>query len=128
MAYILLVEDDTMISRMLTMRLMLRGHKVETVFNGQEAVDAALGGEYDLVLMDMHMPVLDGYTATRILRQRGYKKLVVAVTASALIADSTKAIEVGCSDHISKPIGPDFEERVDEILSGIKTVSCKRMA
>jgi len=118
-AHILLVEDDTMISRMLTMRLMLRGHTVEAAFNGQEAVNTALRGGYDLVLMDMHMPVLDGYAATRILRQRGYNKLVVAVTASALTADSAKAIEAGCSDHISKPIGPDFEERIDEIISAL---------
>jgi CheY-like chemotaxis protein len=98
---------------------MLCGHTVEAAFNGQEAVDTVLSEGYDLVLMDMHMPVLDGYAATRILRQRGYNKLVIAVTASALAADSAKAIEAGCNDHISKPIGPDFEEQIDGILSGL---------
>lgn len=117
MADILLVEDDEMIRRMISMRLNLLGHAVDTAVNGKQAVDKALGGTYDLVLMDMHMPIMDGHEATRTLRERGYKNRIVAVTASAMSSDSDKAIKSGCDDHISKPIGADFEERIQALLS-----------
>lgn len=116
MADILLAEDDELIRRMISMRLDLLGHNVETAVNGKEAVDKALAGTFDLVLMDMHMPVMDGHEATRRLRDNGYNTRIVAVTASAMSADSAKAIESGCDDHIAKPIGPDFEERIQSLL------------
>lgn len=116
MADILLVEDDEMIRRMISMRLNLLGHSVDTAENGKEAVDKALARTFDLVLMDMHMPVMDGHEATRTLRDSGYSNKIVAVTASAMSADSDKAIKSGCDDHIAKPIGPDFEERIQSLL------------
>ena len=116
MANILLVEDDLMISKMMVLRLMMRGHQVVTAVNGQEGVDKALADEYDLVLMDMHMPVLDGHGATRMLRERGYTGLIVAVTASAMSTDSRKALESGCDAHIVKPISADFEDQIEHIL------------
>jgi CheY-like chemotaxis protein len=116
MARILLVEDDEFISRMVSMRLGLLEHEVEHAVNGQEAVDMALATDYDLVLMDMHMPVMDGHEATRRLREQGYKGLIVAVTASVMSADSEKAIKSGCDDCIPKPIGDDFEERISTLL------------
>jgi CheY-like chemotaxis protein len=117
MAYILLVEDDALISKMITLRLQLRGHQVDTAVNGQEGVEKAWSGTYDMVLMDMHMPVLDGHEAATRLRSLGYNKRIVAVTASVMSEDSQKAIESGCDAYISKPIGPDFEERIDELLA-----------
>jgi len=116
MAKILLAEDDEFISRMINMRLILRGHEVDQVVNGQVAVEKVLTGNYDLILMDMHMPVMDGHAATSILREDGYNGLIVAVTASVMSADSEKAIESGCDAYISKPIGADFEDRVEALL------------
>ncbi len=116
MAKILLVEDDEFISRMLTLRLTSQGHEIELATNGQEAVTMALACNYDLVLMDMHMPVMDGHQATRELRNKGYTGLIVAVTASVMSADSDKAIKSGCDDYISKPIGDDFEERIAALV------------
>ena len=116
MAKILLVEDDEFIARMVSMRLGLLEHELEHAVNCQEAVDMALAGDYDLVLMDMHMPVMDGHEATRTLRDQGYQGLIVAVTASVMSADSEKAISSGCDDCIPKPIGEDFEERISALL------------
>jgi len=116
MAKILLAEDDEYISRMINLRLTIQGHENDLVVNGQEAIDKALTGDYDLVLMDMHMPIIDGHEATRTLRNKGYSGLIVAVTASVLSADSDKAIKSGCDAYISKPIGADFEDRVEALL------------
>ncbi len=117
MSHILLVEDDEMVSRMLNLRLMVAGYDIDLAYNGQEAVDKAQGHSYDIILMDMHMPVLDGHEATRQLRGRGYTGLIIAVTASALSQDCEKAIKSGCDHHIPKPIGPDFEQQLSDILN-----------
>jgi len=111
-----LVEDDEFIARMVSMRLGLLGHEIEPAVNGQESVDMAKAGNYDLVLMDMHMPVMDGHEATQTLRDSGYAGLIVAVTASVMSMDSEKAIKSGCDDCIPKPIGEDFEERITTLL------------
>ncbi len=117
MASILLVDDDEMIARMMSLRLRMRGHEVDLAHNGREGIDKALGRDYDLVLMDMHMPVMDGHEAVRRLREDGYRSLIVAVTASAMSQDSAAAIEAGCDHFISKPIGDDFEQRLEDILA-----------
>ena len=116
MAKILMVEDDEFISRMINMRLTLRNHQVELACNGLQAVEKASDSNFDLILMDMHMPVMDGHQATQTLREKGYNGLIVAVTASVMSADSEKAIKSGCNDYLSKPIGADFEDRIEEIL------------
>lgn len=118
MATILLVEDDTMISRMLSLRLSMQGHTVETAANGRIGMEKTLAGNYDLVLMDMHMPEMDGHEAVRCLREQGYNGKIAAVTASAMSQDSQKAIAAGCNHYISKPVGEDFEQLVADILAG----------
>ena len=117
MALILLVDDDELIARMISLRLRVRGHRVELAHNGREGIDMALGGEYDLVLMDMHMPVMDGHEAVRRLREEGYEGVILAVTASAMSQDSQAAIAAGCNDFISKPISDDFEQRIEDFLT-----------
>lgn len=116
MAKILLAEDDEYISRMMKLRLTMRGHDIDQVINGKEAVEKALANNFDLILMDMHMPVMDGHEATRTLRDKGYKGLILAVTASVMSADSDKAIDSGCDHYIPKPIGADFEDHVAKLL------------
>ncbi len=117
MALILLVEDDEMIGRMVSLRLRVRGHRVEMAENGQVGIDKALNGNYELVLMDMHMPVMDGHEAVRRLREEGYEGTIAALTASAMSQDNQAAIEAGCDHFISKPIGDDFEQRITDILA-----------
>ncbi|MBL7002707.1 MAG: response regulator [Gammaproteobacteria bacterium] len=117
MSKILLAEDDEFIGRMIIMRLTLRGHEVVRVGNGKDAVAEALSGNYDIVLMDMHMPVMDGHVATHTLREEGYKGLIIAVTASVMSADSDKALTSGCDKCIPKPISADFEDQVETLIA-----------
>jgi CheY-like chemotaxis protein len=106
---ILLAEDSEDAQEL--MRRLLGRHIAEivSVENGKEAIDAVTNAErehktFDVVLMDMQMPVMNGFQATRILRQRGYRKPIIAVTAHTLEGDREKCLESGCSDYVSKPI------------------------
>lgn len=117
MASILMVEDDLMIARMLSLRLEMNGHSVDVAENGLTGYQKAMAGDYDVVLMDMHMPVMDGREAVRKLREQGYTKTVVAVTASAMNEDTAQALDAGCDYFIAKPIGEDFEQRLEAIIA-----------
>jgi signal transduction histidine kinase/CheY-like chemotaxis protein/HPt (histidine-containing phosphotransfer) domain-containing protein len=103
---VLLVEDDPVNARVATSMLLRVGCTVTAVPNGAEAVEAALREAFDLVLMDCHMPVMDGYEATRRLRAEpktaGLR--IVALTASALEEDRALALEAGMDDHLGKPL------------------------
>lgn len=118
MANILLVEDDPIISRMLSLRLGLKGHAVDLAENGKIGMEKALASAYDIVLMDMHMPVMDGHQATAALRAAGYTGLIVAVTASVMSQESEAAIRSGCDGYINKPVSESFEQEVQEMLDG----------
>jgi len=118
MAKILLVEDDAMIRKMVGLRLRMKGHQVDEAENGKLGMEAALSGNYDLVLLDMHMPVMDGYETARNMRRQNYTGIIIAVTASAMSEETSLAIEAGCNHFIPKPIGPDFEEKIETIMAG----------
>ena len=76
----------------------------ENAKNGLEAVEKVQSGDFDLILMDIQMPEMDGYTATRKIRELGYVKPVIALTANAYKEDREMALEAGMSDHLAKPI------------------------
>ncbi len=99
-----LIVDDGDTNRKLV-RLMLEKHGVETACaaNGREAVDTILEGDFDLVLMDMQMPVLDGIAATRELRERGIATPIVALTANAMRVDRQQCLDAGCDGYLTKP-------------------------
>lgn len=106
---ILFAEDGKDNRLLISYLLLKRGANIDLAKNGQEAVSmiiqaAGAGKPYDLVLMDMQMPIMDGYEATRILRAKGYRGPIVALTAHAMSGDSEKCLAVGCDDYISTPI------------------------
>jgi two-component system cell cycle response regulator DivK len=106
MARILLVEDNEMNRDMLSRRLVRRGHVVEIAVDGVEGVSRALEGGWDLILMDMSLPEIDGWEATRRIRadQRGATVPIIALTAHAMSGDRDKALEAGCNDYDTKPV------------------------
>ena len=89
---------------MLRIFLSKLGASIDIADNGEAGVQKALHKDYDLVLMDMQMPVMDGYTATQILRNSGYKVPIVALTAYAMQGDRDKTLQAGCTDYLSKPV------------------------
>jgi two-component system cell cycle response regulator DivK len=106
MAKILLVEDNEMNRDMLSRRLERRGYEVVIAVDGQQGVDLAQSARPDLILMDMSLPVIDGWEATRQLKAKdGMKSTpIIALTAHAMSGDREKALEAGCDDYDTKPI------------------------
>jgi CheY-like chemotaxis protein len=121
MARILLVEDNEMNRDMLSRRLQRKGHEVLLALDGAEGVAAARAQKPDLILMDMSLPVLDGWEATRQLKADDATRAipVIALTAHAMAGDEEKAREAGCDDYDTKPIElPRLLGKIDALLGG----------
>src|SRR5438477_635781 len=105
MPRILLVEDNEMNRDMLARRLERKGYEVARAGDGREGLGLARGGGFDLVLMDMSLPVLDGWEATRRIKAGPATRAipVISLTAHDMEGDREKALEAGCDDHHPKP-------------------------
>ena len=109
----ILLAEDNIINQKLALRILEKfGYQADAVANGEEAVKALELINYDIVFMDIQMPVLDGYKATRIIRDTGSKVLnhdvkIIALTAHAMKSDREKCIEAGMNDYLSKPLNPN---------------------
>ncbi|HEX6884295.1 MAG TPA: response regulator [Planctomycetota bacterium] len=106
---VLVVEDVELNQRLLAAVLRRAGLEVDLACDGKQGVERALealraGRPHDLVLMDMQMPVMDGYSAARALRTAGYTRPIVALTAHAMSTDRERCLEAGCSDYETKPV------------------------
>jgi CheY-like chemotaxis protein len=106
MAKILLVEDNEMNRDMLSRRLQRRGHEVALAVDGAEGVSMAHAQKPDLILLDMSLPVLDGWEAARQLKSADDTRAIpiIALTAHAMAGDREKALDAGCDDYDTKPI------------------------
>lgn len=120
MPKVLLVEDNEMNRDMLSRRLVRNGYDVVIAVNGQEGLDMATGEKPDLILMDMSLPVLDGWEATRRLKANPATASipVIALTAHAMESDKEKALAAGCDDFDTKPIElPRLLEKMKAFVS-----------
>lgn len=119
MAKILLVEDNEMNRDMLSRRLERKGHQVVIAVDGQQAIEFAAAEKPDLILMDMSLPVMDGWEATRRLKAGEATKQIpiIALTAHAMPEDERKSREAGCDDYDTKPIElPRLLEKMEALL------------
>lgn len=101
---ILLVEDEPDLREMMNAFLTRQGASIQMATNGEEAVSLASQQCFDTILMDIKMPVMDGYQATKLLRQRGYQQPIVALTAHANSDDRQRCYDAGCDNYLSKPV------------------------
>lgn len=121
MAKLLLVEDNEMNRDMLSRRLERRGYQVIIAVDGAQGVAMAQSTKPDLILMDMSLPVIDGWTATRQLKAAPETSSIpiIALTAHAMSGDEQKARESGCDDYDTKPIDlPRLLEKIETQLKG----------
>lgn len=109
---VLLVEDDPAVARLVTFYLKQMNAGVELAENGRIAVEKAMRSAFDLILMDMEMPVMDGFAAVRQLRAKGYTGTIIAATALTQSGDTQRCLDAGCDRYIAKPHKP-------EVLAGI---------
>ena len=103
-ARILVVEDGSSNRKLLNLLLTKAGAEVVTAENGKVGLEKAVSQPFDLILMDMQMPVMDGYVATPRIRQAGVETPIIALTAHAMKGDRRKCLDVGCDAYVSKPI------------------------
>ena len=119
MAKILLIEDNQMNRDMLSRRLTRKGYEVVIAVDGEQGMATARSEAPDLILMDMSLPVLDGWEATRQLKSVPATQAipVIALTAHAMAGDREKAVEAGCDDYDIKPIEmPRLLEKIEALL------------
>lgn len=119
MPKILLVEDNEMNRDMLSRRLIRKGFEVIMAVDGRQGADMAVNERPDVVLMDMSLPVLDGWQATREVRAHPEGKTVpiIALTANAMVGDRERALEAGCDDYDTKPV--DLERLLGKIAAAL---------
>jgi len=125
MPKILLVEDNEDNRDMLSRRLIRKGYEVSLANDGGAGVAQALSEVPDLILMDMSLPVLDGWEATRRVKENPATRAIpiIALTAHAMADDREKAIAAGCDDYDTKPIDlPRLLEKIESLLVGNKSI------
>jgi two-component system, cell cycle response regulator DivK len=120
MAKILLVEDNEMNRDMLSRRLEKRGYQLSIAVDGKQGLELARTGAPDLILMDMSLPEIDGWEATRQLKADAATRPIpiIGLTAHAMAGDREKCLEAGCDDYDTKPIElPRLLEKIQSLLA-----------
>ena len=121
---LLVVDDGPENRELLSLVLAEQGQWVEEAENGQVALDMVAAGSFDLILMDMQMPVLDGFAATRMLRERGVTTPIVALTANAMKGFEQEVLQAGCTAYVTKPVDIDvLLARLAGLLGGERVMT-----
>ena len=112
----ILVADDSPDNRFLVRKILTqKGAETELAVNGLDAYKKGLTGKYDVILMDIQMPEMDGYEATRSLRNAGYRRPIIALTAHAMTEERARTKAAGCDGHLTKPLNKN--ELIEAIIS-----------
>jgi two-component system, cell cycle response regulator DivK len=122
---ILIVEDDEMLQEILAERLKLRGYAVEVAGDGQQGIDLALATKPDIILMDMRLPVLNGWDATRKLKAQPetHHIPVIALTAHSLVGDREDSLAAGCDEYEPKPVNFDrLVRKIEQLVAKEESV------
>ncbi|MBR5426044.1 MAG: response regulator transcription factor [Clostridiales bacterium] len=114
---ILLAEDEKSMSRALCAILAKNNYSVEAVYDGQDALDYLLGGEYDCAILDVMMPKMDGFTVLQKIREKGITIPVMMLTAKSEVDDKVEGLDLGANDYLTKP----FESR--ELLARLRAIT-----
>ncbi|EDN65311.1 DNA-binding response regulator [Beggiatoa sp. PS] len=118
----MIAEDNLDLRTLMETYLEQGGYTIISASNGEEALELALQTQPNLILMDMQMPVMNGYEAAQQLREQHFTNPIIALSGSIIIQDRNYALKLGCDDYIVKPISPDdLLNRVKKILSQPKT-------
>ena len=116
---ILLAEDEKSMSRALTAILTKNNYSVDAVFDGQDALDYLLTGDYDCAILDVMMPKLDGFSVLQKIREKGLSLPVMMLTAKSQVDDKVEGLDLGANDYLTKP----FESR--ELLARLRAITRK---
>ena len=122
MAKILIVEDNEMNRDMLSRRLIRRGYQIAMAIDGAQGIAAATTESPDIILMDMSLPVVDGWEATRRLKAEPLTRAIpiIGLTAHAMAGDREKVIEAGCDDYDTKPVElPRLLQKIEALLARV---------
>jgi len=118
MTKILLVEDNEMNRDMLSRRLIKKGFEVDMAIDGEEGYNKGKSTDYNIILMDMSLPKMDGWESTLEVRSAGSKTPIVAFTAHALESDKKKCLDAGCDEFDTKPVElPRLLEKINKFIS-----------
>lgn len=111
-ARVLIADDESGNQKLTRLQLRRLGLHVTAVDDGQQVIDIAMSETFDMIFMDMQMPVLDGFKATTHLRRMGLNIPIIALTAYAFDEDRERCIDAGCDDYIPKPVDPELMRRI----------------
>jgi len=114
--YLLLVEDDVRIARVVERALIEAGHRVDAVHDGTEGLIRAEGGAYDLILLDVMLPSMDGVDVARQLRRQKVRTPILMLTARDAVADRVRGLDAGADDYLTKPFA------LEELLARVRAV------
>ncbi len=113
----LLIEDEAGLVLTLTDLLSSKGYQVESATDGQEGLDRALGGEFDVIVLDVMLPRKDGFEICRTLRRRGIHTPIIMLTARGQVADKVSGLKLGADDYLAKPFEPaELLARIEALL------------